>query len=98
MVVGQVRRFQIGCFAELIFVGPVILLTGREAVLLEQTGNLEALPERREMFYFFHAERADSLGTENEVGNLHQMADEGEQSLAGKGNGLVAQDEVEMLV
>ena len=64
----------------------------RVAVLLEQTGNLEALPERREMFYFFHAERADSLGTENEVGNLHQMADEGEQSLAGKRNGLVAQD------
>lgn len=44
------------------------------------------------MFHFLHAERADSLGTENEVGNLHQMADEGEQSLAGKGNGLVAQD------
>ena len=62
------------------------------AVLLEQAGNLEALPERREMFDLLHAERADSLGTENKVGNLHQMADEREQTLARKGNGLVAQD------
>ena len=92
VVIGQIWGFQIGRLAKLIFVGPVILLTGRETVLLEQTGNLEALPERREMFYFLHAERTDSLGTENEVGNLHQMADEGEQSLAGKRNGLVAQD------
>ena len=92
MVVGQIRRFQIGCLAELIFVGPVILLTGRETVLLEQTGNLEALPERREMLDLLHAERTDSLGAENEAGNFHQMADEGEQTLAREGNGLVAQD------
>ena len=92
VMVGEVRRFQIGRLADLILVCPAVFLTGRMAVLLEQTGNLEALPECREMFYFLHAERADSLGTENEVGNLHQMADEGEQSLAGKGNGLVAQD------
>ena len=64
----------------------------RVAVLLEQTGNLEALPECREMFYFLHAERTDSLGAKNEVGNLHQMADEGEQTLARKGNGPVAQN------
>ena len=44
------------------------------------------------MFYFLQAERTDSLGTKNEVGNLHQMADKGEQTLAGKGNGLVAQN------
>ena len=44
------------------------------------------------MFYFLHAERANSLRTENEVGNFHQMADEREQTLAGKGNGLVAQN------
>ena len=92
VVVGQVRRFQIGCFAELIFVGPVILLTGRETVLLEQTRNLEALPERREMLDFLHAERTDALGAEDKAGNLHQMADEREQALAGEGNGLVAQD------
>ena len=52
VVVGQVRRFQIGCFAELIFVGPVILLTGRETVLPEQTGNLEALPGVEKCFTF----------------------------------------------
>ena len=92
VVVGQIRRFQIGRLADLILVSPAVFLAGRVAVLLEQAGNLEALPERREMFYFFHAERADSLGTENKVGNLHQMADEGEQALARKGNRLVAQD------
>ena len=62
------------------------------AVLLEQTGNLEALPERREMLDFFHAERTNALGAEDKAGNLHQMADEREQTLAGEGNGLVAQD------
>ena len=50
------------------------------------------------MFYFFHAERADSLGTENEVGNLHQMADEGEQSLLAREMVLSRRIEVEMLV
>jgi len=44
------------------------------------------------MFYFFHAERADSLGTEDKAGNLHQMADEREQTLARERNGLVAQN------
>ena len=92
MVVGQIRCFQIGRLAYLVFVSPAVFLTGRMAVLLEQTGNLEALPERREMFYFLQAERANSLGTEDKVGNFHQMADEREQTLAGKGNGLVAQD------
>ena len=92
VVIGQIRRFQIGRLADLILVCPAVFFTRWMAVLLEQAGNLEALPERREMFYFLHAERTDSLGTENEVGNLHQMADEGEQSFAGKGNGLVAQN------
>ena len=61
-------------------------------MLLEQAGNLEALPERREMLDFFHAERTDALGAEDKAGNLHQMADKGEQSLAREGNGLVAQN------
>ena len=44
------------------------------------------------MFDLLHAERTDSLGAENKAGNFHQMADEGEQTLAREGNGLVAQD------
>ena len=92
VMVGQVRRFQIGRLAYLILVCPVVFLARRVAVLLEQTGNLEALPERREMLDLLHAERADSLGTKNEAGNFHQMADERKQSLAREGNGLVAQD------
>ena len=91
-MVGQIRRFQIGRLADLILICPAVFLAGRMAVLLEQTGNLEALPERREMLDFFHAERTDTLGTKNKVGNFHQMADEREQALAGKGNGLVAQN------
>ena len=92
MVVSEVRRFQIGRLADLILVSPAVFLTGRVAVLLEQAGNLEALPERREMFDLLQTERTDSLGTKNKVGNFHQMADEREQTLAGKGNGLVAQN------
>ena len=92
VVIGQIRRFEIGCLADLILVGPVVFLARRVAVLLEQTGNLEALPECREMFDLLHAERTDSLGTENEVGNFHQMADKGEQTLAGEGNGFIAQN------
>ena len=92
MVVGQIRRFQIGRLANLVFVCPAVFLTGRMAVLLEQAGNLEALPERREMLDLLHAERTDSLGTEDKAGNIHQMADEGEQTLARKGNGFIAQN------
>ena len=92
MVVGEVRRFQIGRLADLILVCPAVFLARRVAVLLEQAGNLEALPERREMLDLLQAERTDSLGTKNEVGNFHQMADEGEQTLARKRNRLVAQD------
>ena len=92
VVVGQIRRFQIGHLADFVFICPAVFLAGRMAVLLEQTGNLEALPERREMLDFFQAERTDALGTEDKAGNLHQMADEREQTLAGKGNGLVAQN------
>ena len=44
------------------------------------------------MLDFFHAERTNALGAEDKAGNLHQMADKGEQSLARKGNGLVAQN------
>ena len=92
VVVGQIRRFEIGRLADLVFVSPAVFLAGRVAVLLEQTRNLEALPERREMLDFLHAERTDALGAEDKAGNLHQMADEREQALAGEGNGLVAQD------
>jgi len=91
-MVGEVRRFQIGRLADFVFICPAVFLAGRMAVLLEQTGNLEALPERREMLDFFHAERTNALGTKDKAGNLHQMADEREQTLAGKGNGLVAQN------
>ena len=44
------------------------------------------------MLDFFQTERTDALGTEDKAGNFHQMADEREQTLAGKGNGLVAQN------
>ena len=91
-MVGEVRRFQIGRLADLILVCPAVFLAGRMEVLLEQAGNLEALPERREMLDFFQAERTDALGAEDKAGNLHQMADEREQTLARKGNGLVAQN------
>ena len=37
VMVGEVRRFQIGRLADLILVCPAVFLTGRMAVLLEQT-------------------------------------------------------------
>ena len=92
VMVGEVRRFQIGRLADLILVSPAVFFARWMAVLFEQAGNLEALPERREMLDFFQAERTDALGAEDKAGNLHQMADECEQTLAGKGNGLVAQN------
>ncbi len=61
VVIGQITAFPDRVFAELIFVGPVILLTEGKAVLLEQTGNLEALPELEKCFTFSYGQkRGDS--------------------------------------
>lgn len=76
MVVDQIRRFAVGRFAQLILIRPVVaFLAGRVAVLLEQTGNFELLPERREMLELFLTERTNAFRTQDEAGDFLQGAD-----------------------
>ena len=92
-VVGQIRCFEIGRFAKFIFVCPMAFLAkgiGRESVLLEQAGNLEALPEGREMLNLLPTEGTNSFWSQKKTGNFKKICNQRKQALAGKGNGFIS--------